>query len=331
MNIIPLLIDMCLNLFPGEKPRLQRWLISRPDFRNVMEMRLENQGMTSLYEEIKVLSEQNAVSEEGDEEVKEGEVSGTDLEAEGVALSDEIENPALPEQKGDGKNAPEEIIRKTSGSFTGFSYGEEILELMEVPEGTVLVSVNRDLIVQRTYNKDRKLVSRLVWKNGTDSKSQILLSRKDWLYAGEERKTLRRITEEDFQHKTATETLMTDEQKIKSLKVWSSGDDGNRTLIKSCSYSYDEQKRLSALSTVTVYEGKEKKARLVYNYKENIEEPDERYYENGVLRSFTEHKNEREKVITYYFDGGFKVRAFYEDGEKVRETVVSDAPKKQVE
>ncbi|MBO4404532.1 MAG: hypothetical protein J5780_04285 [Treponema sp.] len=250
---------------------------------------------------------------------------------EGVVLPSDIENPLLEEPLAQSKDAvPLELLFKNpEGKVKFFEYGEELFDIMEFPDGQALITVNSGIFTMRIYNEDRIITEKTSWKNSISKEEKTILNSVLYSYnydSEKEKKYLSQVRTEDFQKKNVTLNLYASDGKLTESSQFIKTEDNKELLIRKTVLTYNAERKLIQ-KLITNYEqkpGEEKsicflEKKYTYSYREGFDDPDEKYYENSVLRISTVYTNPSDKTVFHYFDGGVGVKVFYADGIKTGE------------
>ncbi|MBO6176677.1 MAG: hypothetical protein J6O39_03965 [Treponema sp.] len=319
MEIIFLSLGAILNFLNPHVPASQEWYFSRSVYSDY------SKTFYHYYEYGEYLPSENLFSD--DQSYEAADVLGYES---GVELTDVLENPAFGPQSegalnGEGSFIPETFERKNDNTLAFFEYGEEKLSVNKIPEGTSIVSVNKNEVIQRIYGEDNLLKEKTFWKNSSE-KTETPAKKIIFTYSSDEQKKLIRTFEENFQGGIFIENIYGQNGKCTQIKKWAAGEDNRKYLTSVQNYLYDEENRVTE-KKVKEYSVENDRSRLkysqrnVYAYKDFTDEADEDFYENGELRVSTKHIDDKIKNITYFFDDDFKLVVRYEHGIKVSETV----------
>ncbi|MCR5219127.1 hypothetical protein [Treponema sp.] len=319
MDIIFWSLGAILNFLNPQVPAAQEWYFSRSGYAEYQKT------FRHYYDYGEYLPQENLFY--SDDSVEDAGL----LESEaGLELTDLLENPAYGPQsegaiEGGEVNIPEAFYRKNDNTLSYFQYGEEKLSVLKLPQGTALVSVNSNEIIQRLYGDDNLLREKTFWKSksqlGADPVRTIIFE-----YSDSEEKNLYRTYESDKESQTYTENIYNQNGKCTSIKKWVMNEEKGRLIQSEQFLIYDEENRIKEKKyNEYITSGNKSKVkfkqRYLYDYKDFAESPDEDFYENNVLRVSKKNIDDKKKIITYYFDDDFKMQVLYEHGIKVKETV----------
>lgn len=319
MEIIFLSLGAILNFLNPHVPASQEWYFSRSVYSDY------SKTFHHYYEYGEYLPYENLFSEDQSYET----AHSLGFES-GVELTDILENPAFGPQSegavnGDGEFIPETFERKNDNTLAFFEYGEEKLSVNKIPDGTSIVSVNKNEVIQRIYGEDNLLKEKTFW-NTSSEKTEAPVKKILFTYSSDEQKKLIRTYEENIKESLFVENIYGQNGRCSQIKKWQNGEDNRKYLISVQDFLYDELNRVIE-KKLTEYSVENNKSRIkfsqrnVYSYHDFADEADEDFYENGELRVSAKHVDDKVKTVTYFFDDDFKLVVRYEHGIKVSETV----------
>lgn len=249
------------------------------------------------------------------------------------------------------ENLPQEAAySKNDGSLRRFSYDGEQFTAWKEGENTVLVNFYGDKLIRKTFDPLYRLVKNERFKTGGSAKSMNLETENDFSYSAESTVPLSSV-EENFSTKKRLENRYDEsgrsvflleshyeeqEVKRKSKKKKDAETEKETVLLgdKKTEKKYDEKGRVSE-EEITTWTRKtnsfgrnlteERVVKNVYDYsgvtEENNFPPNVQFFEDGELhleRKYTSSSDYSEKL---YFEDGFSVEVFYENGMKKTEII----------
>lgn len=186
----------------------------------------------------------------------------------------------------------------------------------------VLTSIANGELQRRFYDEDFRLSKIEYWQIASSSAQSKMWRRRTYAFGAEGK--VSEMRENDFDAQTASITFFNSDGKIRSSRK-NNLPDGALDSFEIFTYEYDGESRVlqENRQVFRVQGGKQKRVlsqRVVNKYSgEKLSETS--FYENSVLRIRTVYTDSENYVQTTYFDGGFAVRDFYENGVKVYSTL----------
>ncbi|MDO4506307.1 MAG: hypothetical protein Q4B64_05115 [Spirochaetales bacterium] len=262
---------------------------------------------------------------------------------EEIPLGEDYSEGKLSEGDGsdDGetvRNIVEVYLKDTRNHLKQFEYGEERFCVGD-REGlrSSVVSVNGDTVTRTRYDSSYRMIESIVWKNGSSVADSLMLNKKNWFY----RENAVYMTEDDFEAKTFADTVFNERKLPVKYSLYAIVEnaetpDAEKKQKKNLSrvdyFEYDDQDQIT-LEREEVYEqrmnefsGRQKDVIVYtwekkYSYREDLETPDFKFYEDGKLRREVQQVDENAYYEYIYFPGGAEVKAKYVDGTKVEENM----------
>ena len=186
----------------------------------------------------------------------------------------------------------------------------------------VLTSIANGELQRRFYDEDFRLSKIEYWQIASSSAQSKMWRRRTYAFGAEGK--VSEMRENDFDAQTASITFFNLDGKIRSSRK-NNLPSGALDSFEIFTYEYDGESRVlqENRQVFRVQGGKQKRVlsqRVVNKYSgEKLSETS--FYENSVLRIRTVYTDSENYVQTTYFDGGFAVRDFYENGVKVYSTL----------
>lgn len=186
----------------------------------------------------------------------------------------------------------------------------------------VLTSIANGELQRRFYDEDFRLSKIEYWQIASSSAQSKMWRRRTYAFGAEGK--VSEMRENDFDAQTASITFFNPDGKIRSSRK-NNLPGGALDSFEIFTYEYDGESRVlqENRQVFRVQGGKQKRVlsqRVVNKYSgEKLSETS--FYENSVLRIRTVYTDGENYVQTTYFDGGFAVRDFYENGMKVYSTL----------
>lgn len=186
----------------------------------------------------------------------------------------------------------------------------------------VLTSIANGELQRRFYDEDFRLSKIEYWQIASSSAQSKMWRRRTYAFGAEGK--VSEMRENDFDAQTASIIFFNPDGKIRSSRK-NNLPGGALDSFEIFTYEYDGESRVlqENRQVFRVQGGKQKRVlsqRVVNKYSgEKLSETS--FYENSVLRIRTVYTDSENYVQTTYFDGGFAVRDFYENGVKVYSTL----------
>lgn len=240
----------------------------------------------------------------------------------------------------DAQEGPARSYSEKDGSLRRFSYGGEEFTVRREGGGIVLVNSYGNALVRKTFDYLYRLEKNETFRLGERARDMSAESRTIYEYSGGSRFPESSVEEHLLEKKRCENRFDGNGRLVMRMESHyepsPSGADGEEILIddKKTLNRYDSEGRLCeeeilSWSYRTGASGKrtveESSARTVYDYSEGKGPgPDEFFYENGTLHSVRKYSGAGSYSEKFYFDEGFSVELFYENGLKVTEVVYVD-------
>ena len=215
-----------------------------------------------------------------------------------------------------------------NGELSLNALSDEALFPQHTEDYTVLVFANKKKIVRKFYDKSSRIIKKEDWKISDISNTKLL---KTELYEYQDNsfslKNKIIIENQTKSYYTYTDKLLL--SSVKKYALYTEKDREKEALLFECFYEYDDKNRLTleenreydyaADSYKKLSKVFEKKYVYKYSFEEDIP-ADFEYYENNVLKVKKLYTKEKGTYTNYiYFDDGYCVSVFYENGRIVKE------------
>ena len=186
----------------------------------------------------------------------------------------------------------------------------------------VLTSIANGELQRRFYDEDFRLSKIEYWQIASSSAQSKMWRRRTYAFGTEGK--VSEMRENDFDAQTASITFFNPDGKIRSSRK-NNLPGGVLDSFEIFTYEYDGESRVlqENRQVFRVQGGKQKRvlSQRVVNKYSGKKLSETSFYENSVLRIRTVYTDSENYVQTTYFDGGFAVRDFYENGVKVYSTL----------
>ncbi len=218
-----------------------------------------------------------------------------------------------------------------------FIYGDEQFFTDAFKSGHIMYSVADGKIKRKIYDSLYRLKKKEVFVNISNVNDISLEDETEFFYE-DEKEFPYKSYEYNKTKKTTVEILYTDFNKVKNIQechyeLEKSGEANSEVLLKDkeTDFEYDDENRLVREDLVLFSHKMNRHNRRMtdktyikrlYIYHDDNISPDILYYENGNLRVKTLYADEKSYTEFLYFDDGFTIETFYEDGLKIRESVM---------
>ena len=185
----------------------------------------------------------------------------------------------------------------------------------------VLTNISDGELQRRFYDENFRLSKIEYWQIASSSAQSKMRRRKTYAFGADGK--ISELRENDFDAQTSSITFFNLDERIRSSRK-NNLRDGKLDSFEIFTYEYDDEGRvLQEDRKLFQVQGKKQKRvlsqRVVNKYSgEKISETS--FYENSALRIRTVYADSENYVQTTYFDGGFVVRDFYENGVKISST-----------
>ncbi len=207
------------------------------------------------------------------------------------------------------------------GELRRFTFDGEQSTARKGKNGEIeIVSVYKTKIKRRKFDSRFRPISTEIFTLSGNSKSLKVFSKRDFQYADEFSLTPKKSTEQRDSSRIETTFGKTGLPEI--IAEFSIDKDGKKTPTKKRVRAYDDSGR-TIVDERTQWQNDEKLfVRYVYTFTEICEEPDEKFYEDGILRLEKKHTAEKNWTEQTFFDNGFSVITEFSDGVKKSEAVM---------
>lgn len=256
----------------------------------------------------KKVAQENSVLEKNSESA--GEVSEKDLLSENSAEKKTLEEKYL-------------VFKTSSQEIRMLETDTDIFSASaSAQKNRVLTSIANGELQRRFYDEDFRLSKIEYWQIASSSAQSKMWRRRTYAFGAEGK--VSEMRENDFDAQTASITFFNPDGKIRSSRK-NNLPGGVLDSFEIFTYEYDGESRVlqENRQVFRVQGGKQKRVlsqRVVNKYSgEKLSETS--FYENSVLRIRTVYTDSENYVQTTYFDAGFAVRDFYENGAKVYSTL----------
>ena len=248
------------------------------------------------------------------------------LEKNSESADEVLEKDLLLENSAEEKKTLEEkylVFKTSSQEIRMLETDTDIFSASaSAQKNRVLTSIANGELQRRFYDEDFRLSKIEYWQIASSSAQSKMWRQRTYAF-GEEGK-VNEMRENDFDAQTASITFFNPDGKIRSSRK-NNLPGGALDSFEIFTYEYDGESRVlqENRQVFRVQGGKQKRVlsqRVVNKYSgEKLSEAS--FYENSVLRIRTVYTDIENYVQTTYFDGGFAVRDFYENGAKVYSTL----------
>lgn len=248
------------------------------------------------------------------------------LEKNSESVDEVSEKDLLSEKSAEEKKTLEEkylVFKTSSQEIRMLETDTDIFSASaSAQKNRVLTSIANGELQRRFYDEDFRLSKIEYWQIASSSAQSKMWRRRTYAFGAEGK--VSEMRENDFDAQTASITFFNPEGKIRSSRK-NNLPGGVLDSFEIFTYEYDGESRVlqENRQVFRVQGGKQKRVlsqRVVNKYSgEKLSETS--FYENSVLRIRTVYTDGENYVQTTYFDGGFAVRDFYENGAKVYSTL----------
>lgn len=235
------------------------------------------------------------------------------------------ENASLAKNSAEEKKLLEEkylLFKTSSQEIRMLETNSDIFSASSsAQKNRVLTNISDGELQRRFYDENFRLSKIEYWHIASSSAQSKMRRRKTYAFGADGK--ISELRENDFDAQTASITFFNSDGKIRSSRK-NNLQDGKLDSFEIFTYEYDGEGRvLQEDRKLFQVQGKKQKRvlsqRVVNKYSgEKISETS--FYENSVLRIRTVYTDSENYVQTTYFDGGFVVRDFYENGLKISST-----------
>lgn len=235
------------------------------------------------------------------------------------------ENDSLSKNSAEEKKSLEEkylLFKTSSQEIRMLETNSDIFSASSsVQKNRVLTNISDGELQRRFYDENFRLSKIEYWQIASSSAQSKMRRRKTYAFGADGK--ISEVRENDFDAQTSSITFFNSNGKIRSSRK-NNLRDGKLDSFEIFTYEYDGEGRvLQEDRKLFQVQGKKQKRvlsqRVVNKYSgEKISETS--FYENSALRIRTVYTDSENYVQTTYFDGGFVVRDFYENGVKISST-----------
>lgn len=235
------------------------------------------------------------------------------------------ENDLLSKNSAEEKKSLEEkylLFKTSSQEIRMLETNSDIFSASSsAQKNRVLTNISDGELQRRFYDENFRLSKIEYWQIASSSAQSKMRRRKTYAFGADGK--ISELRENDFDAQTESKTLFNSNGKIRSSRK-NNLRDGKLDSFEIFTYEYDGEERvLQEDRKLFQVQGKKQKRvlsqRVVNKYSgEKISETS--FYENSALRIRTVYTDSENYVQTTYFDGGFVVRDFYENGVKISST-----------
>lgn len=219
---------------------------------------------------------------------------------------------------------PEKRLKTSEENLRLHLFETETLSLQFTGEGKVLVVSDGKSFSRKYYDSLSRLSKKENWTGGSSLGEIRLLSTENFDYAGDEVKPLYKTLEagDSVQKITYGENGKISqvqnfkEELLSSRTDFLYTDDGKIREQIYTEYEYSEKKTGKAFRTSV--------KRDVYDYSQDDFPPDYYYYENDRLCLKTVYSGKNDWVSTMYFENGFTVESFWQNGRRFKDDYYLD-------
>ena len=244
---------------------------------------------------------------------------------ENVSNIESGENGSLSKNSAEEKKSLEEkylLFKTSSQEIRMLETNSDIFSASSsAQKNRVLINISDGELHRRFYDENFCLSKIEYWQIASSSAQSKMRRRKTYAFGADGK--ISELRENDFDAQTSSITFFNSNGKIRSSRK-NNLRDGKLDSFEIFTYEYDGEGRiLQEDRKLFQVQGKKQKRvlsqRVVNKYSgEKISETS--FYENSALRIRTVYTDSENYVQTTYFDGGFVVRDFYENGVKISST-----------
>ena len=235
------------------------------------------------------------------------------------------ENDSLSKNSAEEKKLLEEkylLFKTSSQEIRMLETNSDIFSASSsAQKNRVLTNISGGELQRRFYDENFRLSKIEYWHIASSSAQSKMRRRKTYAFGADGK--ISELRENDFDAQTSSITFFNSDGKIRSSRK-NNLPDGKLDSFEIFTYEYDGEGRvLQEDWKLFQVQGKKQKRvlsqRVVNKYSgEKISETS--FYENSALRIRTVYTDSENYVQTTYFNGGFVVRDFYENGVKISST-----------
>lgn len=235
------------------------------------------------------------------------------------------ENDSLSKNSAEEKKLLEEkylLFKTSSQEIRMLETNSDIFSASSsAQKNRVLTNISDGELQRRFYDENFRLSKIEYWQIASSSAQSKMRRRKTYAFGADGK--ISEVRENDFDAQTSSITFFNSNGRIRSSRK-NNLRDGKLDSFEIFTYEYDGEERvLQEDRKLFQVQGKKQKRvlsqRVVNKYSgEKISETS--FYENSALRIRTVYADSENYVQTTYFDGGFVVRDFYENGVKISST-----------
>lgn len=282
----------------------------------------------SFFSFAQVAESSDEKSAQGNSELKKIEknsVKENSAVEENVSNIESGENASLSKNSAEEKKSLEEkylLFKTSSQEIRMLETSTDIFSASSsAQKNRVLTNISDGELQRRFYDENFRLSKIEYWHIASSSAQSKMRRRKTYAFGADGK--ISELRENDFDAQTSSITFFNSNGKIRSSRK-NNLRDGKLDSFEIFTYEYDGEERvLQEDRKLFQVQGKKQKRvlsqRVVNKYSgEKISETS--FYENSALRIRTVYADSENYVQTTYFDGGFVVRDFYENGVKISST-----------
>lgn len=244
---------------------------------------------------------------------------------ENVSNIESGENASLSKNSAEEKKSLEEkylLFKTSSQEIRMLETSTDIFSASSsAQKNRVLTNISDGELQRRFYDENFRLSKIEYWQIASSSAQSKMRRRKTYAFGADGK--ISELRENDFDAQTSSITFFNSNGKIRSSRK-NNLRDGKLDSFEIFTYEYDGEGRvLQEDRKLFQVQGKKQKRVLsqrVVNKYSGEKISDTSFYENSALRIRTVYTDSENYVQTTYFDGGFVVRDFYENGVKISST-----------
>lgn len=279
-------------------------------------------------------------ADSSDENSARGNSSSKKIEEISVKGNSAKENSAVEENVADIENGKDVSLEKNSAEekksleekYLLFRTSSQEIRMLETntdifsaspsaQKNRVLTNISDGELQRRFYDENFRLSKIEYWHIASSSAQSKMRRRKTYAFGADGK--ISELRENDFDAQTASITFFNPDGKIRSSRK-NNLPNGKLDSFEIFTYEYDGEGRVLQESR-KLFQVQGKKQKRVLSQRVESKYSGEKlsetsFYENAALRIRTVYTDSENYVQTTYFDGGFVVRDFYENGMKISST-----------
>lgn len=293
-------------------------------------------------------NEEEAEREEEHDFIGDFEFSNDNSELESLIQSS---NSTIEKEKQEEENVevvPEKKIKNAENMLSMHSYGNEVFSIKERENRRISITAFEKKLTRQYFDSKMRIIKRETWDlnggiNGAhktktesytykgdstsaeratiiegnmryqqkyDENGRLIERRNFMVLKNPEESQQDGTTSSNVSENSASSTSSTAEKKqkvvLKNRTTWKYNASGHISEKYFVEYNYKDENSTQLTSRTSKKES--------YIYKIQDGPPDYFYYENNILRMQTEYSGQNDYKTTSYFDGGFTVESYYENG-----------------